>query len=93
MSASLALPCYEGPGGELVMVEQADDHHHHHRHHHDDDDDLNKLQFSCTKHTKRREGNCFFGFFFETLTEIKYLQSMEQTQKCKFQTLWTSFFT
>lgn len=48
MSAGLALPCYEGPGGELVVVEQADDHHHHHCHHHDDDDDLNKLQFSCT---------------------------------------------
>lgn len=49
MSAGLALPSYEGPRGELVVVEQADDHHHHHRHHHDDDDDLNKLQFSCTQ--------------------------------------------
>lgn len=60
VSAGLALPCYEGPGGELVVVEQADDHHHHHCHHHDDDDDLNKLQFSCKKkktHKKReREG-------------------------------------
>lgn len=49
MSAGLALPRYEGPRGELVVVEQADDHHHHHCHHHDDDDDLNKLQFSCTE--------------------------------------------
>ncbi len=56
MSAGLALPCYEGPGGELVVVEQADDHHHHHCHHHDDDDDLNKLQFSCTNTQKQREG-------------------------------------
>lgn len=52
--AGLALPCYEGPGGELVVVEQADDHHHHHGHHHNDDDNLNKLQFSCTK--TQREG-------------------------------------
>lgn len=56
MSAGLALPCYERPGGELVVVEQADDHHHHHRHHHDDDDDLNKLQFSCTNKQREREG-------------------------------------
>lgn len=49
MPAGLALPCYEGPGGEFVVVEQADDHHHHHRHHHDDNDNLNKLQFSCAE--------------------------------------------
>jgi len=53
--AGLALPRDEGPGGELVVVEQADDHDHHHGHHHDDDDDLNKLQFSCT-HTHRGGG-------------------------------------
>lgn len=59
--AGLALPCYEGPGGELVVVEQADDDHHHHCHHHDDDDDLNKLQFSCTNTQKERGGlaSCF----------------------------------
>lgn len=56
MSAGLTLPRYEGPGGELVVAEQADDHHHHHRHHHDDDDDLNKLQFSCMKRRERERG-------------------------------------
>lgn len=55
MPAGLALPRYERPGGELVVVEQADDHHHHHSHHNDDDDDLNKLQFSCTNTWKERK--------------------------------------
>lgn len=55
VSAGLALPRYEGPCGELVVVEQADDHYHHHRHHHDDDDDLNKLQFSCANTQKEIE--------------------------------------
>lgn len=54
--AGLALPCYERPGGELVVVEQADDHYHHHCHDHDDDDDLNKLQFSCNRHRKGEMG-------------------------------------
>lgn len=37
----------EGPGGDFVVIQQADDDHDHHRDHHDNDDDLGKLQLRC----------------------------------------------